>query len=87
MRAQPLVAVKDVEKASRWYQTLLGCKSAHGGVEYERLVDPGLHTSVYGSDGLILQLHSWEVEHHHGRDRRGGEGAVWQRRAAVVRGG
>jgi hypothetical protein len=24
------------------------------------------HTSKWGSDGLILQLHAWEVEHHHG---------------------
>ena len=36
---------------------MLGCESAHGGSEYERLVD---------GDRLILQLHDWEVEHHHG---------------------
>lgn len=58
MRAQPLIAVKDVEASSRWYQKLLGCRSDHGGSEYERLVD--------GSGTLILQLHSWVVEHHHG---------------------
>src|SRR5207247_2658559 len=43
---------------SRWYQRLLGCQSAHGGREYERLVS---------GDRLILQLHRWDVEHHHGR--------------------
>ena len=38
---QPLVSIFD----------LLGCQSAHGGKEYERLV----------SDGeLIMQLHNWE---------------------------
>ena len=41
MRPQPLVAVRDVEASSRWYQTLLGCESAHGGPEYERLVANG----------------------------------------------
>src|SRR5262245_25220057 len=58
MRPQPLIAVADVEASSRWYQRLLGCSGAHGGSEYERLVD--------GSGRLIMQLHAWEVEHHHG---------------------
>jgi catechol 2,3-dioxygenase-like lactoylglutathione lyase family enzyme len=57
MRPQPLVAVGDVEASSRWYQRLLGCRSAHGGAEYERLASKG---------ALILQLHPFEVEHHHG---------------------
>jgi len=56
MRPQPLIAVNDVEASSRWYQHLLGCQSAHGGAEYERLVSNGV---------LILQLHRFEVEHHH----------------------
>lgn len=58
MRPQPLIAVSDVEASSRWYQRLLGCRSEHGGREYERL--------VYGGR-LVLQLHSFEVEHDHGR--------------------
>src|SRR5262249_9032575 len=58
MRPQPLIAVRDVEASSRWYQSLLGCQSAHGGTEYERLVANG------GS--LIMQLHRFGVEHHHG---------------------
>lgn len=45
---------------------LLGCVGGHGGAEYERLWDPKLHTSKWGSDGLILQLHAWDVDHHHG---------------------
>jgi catechol 2,3-dioxygenase-like lactoylglutathione lyase family enzyme len=57
MRPQPLIAVTNVEASSRWYQRLLGCQSAHGGAEYERLVSNGK---------LILQLHRFEVEHHHG---------------------
>ena len=59
MRSQPLICVNDVEAASSWYQRLLGCRSAHGGAEYERLVD--------GNGELILQLHRWDVTHDHGR--------------------
>src|SRR4051812_25202385 len=57
MRPQPLIAVTDVEASSRRYQHLLGCRSNHGGSAYEQLVSKGQ---------LVLQLHSFEVEHHHG---------------------
>jgi catechol 2,3-dioxygenase-like lactoylglutathione lyase family enzyme len=72
MRAQPLIAVTDVEASSLWYQRLLGCKSDHGGPAYERLVWSG---------ELRLQLHSFEVEHDHGRigdpdDRPFGNGVL-----------
>jgi catechol 2,3-dioxygenase-like lactoylglutathione lyase family enzyme len=72
MRPQPLIAVTDVEASSMWYQRLLGCRSAHGGREYERLEHDG---------ELVLQLHSFDVEHHHGRignpdDRPYGNGVL-----------
>jgi catechol 2,3-dioxygenase-like lactoylglutathione lyase family enzyme len=57
MRPQPLIAVTDVPASSRWYQSLLDLKSDHGGQEYERLLSNGQ---------LVLQLHSFTVEHHHG---------------------
>jgi catechol 2,3-dioxygenase-like lactoylglutathione lyase family enzyme len=66
MRPQPLIAVPDVEATSRWYQRLLGCESAHGGPEYERLVMDGQ---------LVLQLHDWGIEHHHGAIGRSDAGA------------
>jgi catechol 2,3-dioxygenase-like lactoylglutathione lyase family enzyme len=56
VRPQPLIAVRDVEASSRWYQRLLGCASAHGGPNYERLV---------AGDTLIMQLHDWETDHDH----------------------
>ena len=74
IRSQPLIAVTDVEASSRWYQQLLGCQSAHGGCEYERLVSNGT---------LVLQLHRFGEEHHHGAigskdDRPYGNGVlVW----------
>jgi catechol 2,3-dioxygenase-like lactoylglutathione lyase family enzyme len=52
-----MIAVTDVEASSRWYQRLLGCRSKHGGSEYEQLVSNG---------ELVLQLHSFGIEHHHG---------------------
>ena len=57
MMLAPLICVSDVEESSRWYQKLLGLVSGHGGEEYERL---------NSDDGLVLQLHKWKVEHHHG---------------------
>jgi catechol 2,3-dioxygenase-like lactoylglutathione lyase family enzyme len=57
MRPQPLIAVTDVEESSRWYQRLLGCRSDHGGPDYERLVSKGQ---------LVLQLHGFKVHHDHG---------------------
>jgi catechol 2,3-dioxygenase-like lactoylglutathione lyase family enzyme len=66
MQAQPLIVCRDVQASSRFYQRLLGCSGGHGGAEYERLVDPRLHHTKWGTDGLILQLHAWDEDHHHG---------------------
>ncbi|RKH41259.1 VOC family protein [Corallococcus sicarius] len=55
VRAQPLLAVRDVAASSRWYQQLLGCESAHGGDEYEMLVSNG---------EPLLQLHAWDLDDH-----------------------
>jgi len=55
MKPQPLIAVRDVEASSRWYQQLLGFESDHGGPDYERLLWDG---------ALILQLHAWGAHDH-----------------------
>jgi predicted enzyme related to lactoylglutathione lyase len=72
-QSQTLIAVRDVEASSRWYQHVLGLQSDHGGPHYERLLSDGV---------LVLQLHNRETEHHHGRigdsDRDFGNGVlVW----------
>lgn len=54
---QPMIAVRDVEASSRWYQRLLGLQSDHGGPRYERLLAAGT---------LVLQLHNRATEHDHG---------------------
>tara|TARA_R110002095_G_scaffold1984_4_gene8838 strand:- start:895 stop:1278 length:384 start_codon:yes stop_codon:yes gene_type:complete len=56
MQPQPMLVVKDVEASSVWYQSLLHCRSGHGGAEYERLID--------NDDRLILQLHHWDLHEH-----------------------
>lgn len=62
VKAQPLICVRDVEKSSRWYCSLLGAKSGHGGEEYER---------VMIGDEFVLQLHAWDThEHQHLGDPR-----------------
>ena len=57
VRPQPMIAVADVEQASRWYQQVLGASSGHGGAGYEQLLIDGQ---------LIMQLHQLEAGHHHG---------------------
>jgi glyoxalase/bleomycin resistance protein/dioxygenase superfamily protein len=56
MKPQPLIAVRDVQASSHWYQRLLRGRSAHGGHEYEQLVD--------AAGALILQLHAWDAHEH-----------------------
>lgn len=80
MRPQPLISVRDVTESSRFYRQLLGAGlggdgdghgdgGGHGrkeSVSYERLYDPARHQTVWGTDGLILQLHAWDVDEHQG---------------------
>ncbi len=56
-RPQTMLAVRDVEASSDWYQRVLDLTSDHGGQRYERLLSGGT---------LVLQLHQRSVEHHHG---------------------
>ena len=56
IRTEPIIAVKNVSKSSKWYQRLLDCKSGHGGDSFEILQDK--------DDTVILCLHKWG-EHDH----------------------
>jgi predicted enzyme related to lactoylglutathione lyase len=56
-RPQTMIAVRDVEASSRWYQRVLGFASGHGGPDYERLLADG---------EIVLQLHQADTGHHHG---------------------
>lgn len=56
IKTEPIIAVQNVVKSSSWYQSLLNCKSAHGGDVFEILTD--------NSGNQILSLHKWG-EHDH----------------------
>jgi catechol 2,3-dioxygenase-like lactoylglutathione lyase family enzyme len=58
VRAQPLIAVRDVKTSSAWYQALLGTESLPD--HPHRLV----YDRLMSGDELILQLHAWEAEEH-----------------------
>jgi catechol 2,3-dioxygenase-like lactoylglutathione lyase family enzyme len=55
VRAQPLIALADVEAGSKWFQAVLGLRSGHGGADYEMLMD---------GDELVAQLHHWDADDH-----------------------
>ena len=74
MNAHPLISVPDVPASSRFYQQVLGADSGHGGDEYEQVLVDG---------ALVLQLHSLDIDHHHG-PLGDPIGAARQRARAVV---
>lgn len=56
MKIDPIIAVKDIEASSKWYQTVFGCRSMHGGTEFDILVS---------EDGeILLCLHPWGTHEH-----------------------
>ncbi len=56
MKVDPIIAVKDVEASSKWYQSVFGLRSMHGGKEFDVLVDENNEVSHC--------LHKWG-EHNH----------------------
>jgi predicted enzyme related to lactoylglutathione lyase len=57
LKIDPIIAVKDVEASSKWYQQDFGFRSEHGGKERFAVL-------VSENDEILLCLHKWE-EHHH----------------------
>lgn len=56
MKIDPIIAVKDVEESSKWYQAVFGCRSRHGGAEFDVLVSR--------EDEIFLCLHKWGAHEH-----------------------
>jgi hypothetical protein len=52
----PIIAVRDVEASSQWYESIFLLKREHGGGNFSVLVS--------GDNKIVLCLHKWE-EHHH----------------------
>src|SRR6195952_5472884 len=55
-KVDPIIAVADVEASSKWYQSVFGCRSMHGGKEFDILVSE--------NDEVLICLHKWG-EHEH----------------------
>ena len=58
IKNDPIIAVKDVDASTKWYQALFDCNRSHGhgGDKFETLTD---------TDGsVLLCLHAWEVDQH-----------------------
>ncbi|MEP6584461.1 MAG: VOC family protein [Ginsengibacter sp.] len=55
-KIDPIIAVKDVEASSKWYQSVFGCRSMHGGKEFDILISE--------TDEVLICLHKWG-EHGH----------------------
>lgn len=55
-KIDPIIAVKDVEASSKWYQSVFDCRSMHGGKEFDIMVSE--------NDEILICLHKWG-EHHH----------------------
>ena len=55
-KLDPIIAVKDIEASSKWYQSVFECRSMHGGKEFDILVSE--------IDDVLICLHKWG-EHQH----------------------
>jgi len=75
MKLCPMIEVADVEKASTWYQQVIGLTSGHGGADYEMLFAGTPHQSP-----MLLQLHRQDTEEHgfsHGDGPVGAGVSLW----------
>ena len=55
-KPDPIIAVKDVEASLKWYQAVFGCRSMHGGKEFDILVSD--------DDEILICLHQWGQHGH-----------------------
>lgn len=56
IRVDPIIAVKDVEASSKWYQNIFNCRSLHGGHEFDVLVTE--------NNEVLICLHQWGTHDH-----------------------
>jgi catechol 2,3-dioxygenase-like lactoylglutathione lyase family enzyme len=55
-RLDPIIAVKDIEASSKWYQKIFELRNNHGGDHFSVLISD--------DNEIILCLHKWQ-EHNH----------------------
>ncbi|HEX4450449.1 MAG TPA: VOC family protein [Kofleriaceae bacterium] len=61
IKAQPILAVREVVASARWYAHILGSAEPTGSPpsDHERS-----YRRIYVGDELVLQLHAWDEEDH-----------------------
>ena len=59
IKAQPILAVRDIPAAARWYARILGTPESSPPTEHE-----DIYRRIYVRDELVLQLHAWDAEDH-----------------------
>ena len=55
-KIDPIIAVKDVEASSKWYEEIFGCRRNHGGNEFAVLVSE--------NNEVLICLHQWGTHEH-----------------------
>lgn len=55
-KIDPIIAVKNVEASAKWYQSIFGCRNAHGGEEFAVL--------KLENDEVLICLHKWGAHEH-----------------------
>jgi hypothetical protein len=55
-KLDPIIAVKNIEASSKWYQSIFNWRSLHGGGHFDILVNE--------HDEIILCLHPWVQDEH-----------------------
>lgn len=53
----PIIAVRDVEASTRWYEKVFGFRRDHGGKGRFSVL-------ISANDEILLCLHKWEVDEH-----------------------
>lgn len=56
IKTDPIIAVKDVEVSSNWYQTVFDCRRTHGGNEFAVLENENKE--------VLICLHKWGKHDH-----------------------
>ena len=61
VKAQPILAVRDVRASARWYARILGSAEPTGSPPSDH---DHIYRRIYIGDELVLQLHAWDEEDH-----------------------
>ena len=55
-RLDPIIAVKNIEASSKWYEKIFGLRNEHGGGHFSVLISE--------DNEITLCLHKWEEDNH-----------------------